>query len=107
MYLDDGIFPKVFICRHCSKVSFRKSINQRRGGTALPSYCDENRTDRVREQGIEAPLRIDGNGYALPATPGKAKGLCHENKEMRKKLEKLESKDRFDVNGLFMRNTEK
>ena len=36
-----------------------------------------------------------------------AKGLRHENKEMRKKLEKLESKDKLDTNRLFGRKTEK
>lgn len=36
-----------------------------------------------------------------------AKGLRHENEEMRKKLEKLESKDKLDTNRLFGRKTEK
>ena len=36
-----------------------------------------------------------------------AKGLRHENEEMRKKLEKFESKDKLDTNRLFGRKTEK
>ena len=36
-----------------------------------------------------------------------AKGLRHENEEMRKKLEKLDSKDKLDTNRLFGRKTEK
>ena len=36
-----------------------------------------------------------------------AKGLRRENEEMRKKLEKLEAKDRLDTNRLFGRKTEK
>jgi hypothetical protein len=36
-----------------------------------------------------------------------AKGLRRENEEMRKKLEKLEAKDKLDTNRLFGRKTEK
>lgn len=36
-----------------------------------------------------------------------AKGLRNENEEMRKKLEKFESKDKLDTNRLFGRKTEK
>ena len=36
-----------------------------------------------------------------------AKGLRRENEEMKKKLEKLESRDKLDTNRLFGRKTEK
>ena len=89
--------------------SFIQEINQIDDVGELRRRLIAMKKDEIESRNRESEyLRVQTETALLcQQLRDEAKGLRHENEEMRKKLEKLESKDKLDTNRLFGRKTEK